>query len=68
MPVGVVQIQADGAINEKGGDMAVQRHLEKWAHSVNKVTIGATKEEGGTRSKSIVIGGQNTPPVHEPPA
>ncbi|MHC4779784.1 MAG: pterin-binding domain-containing protein, partial [Planctomycetota bacterium] len=42
--------------------MAVQRHLEKWSHSVNLVTIGATKEEGGTRSKSIVLGGQNTLP------
>lgn len=36
--------------------------LEKWSGQVSTVTIGATKEEGGTRSKSIKIGGQATLP------
>ncbi len=42
--------------------MAVQRIHEKWSHSVNTVTLGATKDEGGTRSTSLKIGGETTLP------
>lgn len=35
---------------------------EKWTNSINIVTIGATNQEGGTRSKAIRIGGQNSLP------
>jgi len=36
--------------------------LEKWSGMVSVVTIGATKEDGGTRSRTIKIGGQATLP------
>lgn len=35
---------------------------EKWSTPVSNVTIGATKEEGGTRSSKIVVGGETTLP------
>lgn len=42
--------------------MPVTRLLEKWTSSVNEVTIGATASEGGTRSKTVKLGNQNTLP------
>jgi len=42
--------------------MAVSKLLEKWSSSVNEVTIGATAAEGGTRSKVLKLGSQNTLP------
>ncbi|RKY02254.1 MAG: acetyl-CoA decarbonylase/synthase complex subunit delta [Spirochaetes bacterium] len=33
---------------------------EKWTGKINEVTIGATKDEGGTRGKAVTIGGQTT--------
>lgn len=36
--------------------------LEKWSGSVSRVSIGATKEEGGSRAKVIKMGGQRTLP------
>jgi len=42
--------------------MATQLMLEKWSGQVSVVTIGATKEEGGSRSHVIKIGGQQTLP------
>ncbi|HLD35568.1 MAG TPA: acetyl-CoA decarbonylase/synthase complex subunit delta [Planctomycetota bacterium] len=42
--------------------MPVAKLLEKWTASVNEVTIGATSSEGGTRSKVVKLGGQNTLP------
>lgn len=42
--------------------MPVTKLLEKWTSSVNEVTIGATASEGGTRSKCIKLGNQNTLP------
>ncbi len=35
---------------------------EKWAGAVKEVTIGATKEEGGTREKVVTIGGAKSIP------
>jgi acetyl-CoA decarbonylase/synthase complex subunit delta len=35
---------------------------EKWTSQINEVTIGATKEEGGTRAKTVTVGGQSTLP------
>jgi acetyl-CoA decarbonylase/synthase complex subunit delta len=37
--------------------------LEKWPGVISTVTIGAKKEEGGSRSDAIKIGGQNTMPL-----
>jgi len=36
--------------------------LEKWSGKVSTVTIGATKEEGGTRCAVVKVGGQETLP------
>lgn len=38
--------------------MALQLAQEKWSGQINAVTIGATKEEGGSRSHVIKIGGE----------
>ena len=35
---------------------------EKWVNRVNAVTIGATKEEGGTRRSKVSIGGESVLP------
>ena len=35
---------------------------EKWTGKIYEVTIGATKEQGGTREKVVTIGGQTTLP------
>lgn len=35
---------------------------ERWTSKINVVTIGATKEEGGTRGKTVTVGGQSTLP------
>ncbi|KPJ88808.1 MAG: acetyl-CoA decarbonylase/synthase complex subunit delta [Spirochaetes bacterium DG_61] len=35
---------------------------EKWTSKINTVTIGATKEQGGTRGKTVTVGGASTLP------
>lgn len=35
---------------------------EKWTSAINQVVIGATKDQGGTRAKTIAVGGQTTLP------
>ena len=35
---------------------------EKWTAPINTVTIGATKDQGGTRAKTVTVGGQTTLP------
>ncbi len=35
---------------------------EKWANSINTVTIGATKDQGGTRGSTVTVGGETTLP------
>lgn len=42
--------------------MPIEIPKDKWPGSVRTVTIGATAAEGGTRAKSITIGGQTTMP------
>jgi len=42
--------------------MAIPDVKEKWNAHINSVTLGATKEEGGTRGKIITVGGQTTLP------
>lgn len=37
--------------------------LEKWSGSVSEVVIGATKEEGGTRAKTVRLGAQRGLPL-----
>ena len=38
--------------------MAVPDAAEKWSGGINTVTIGATSAEGGTRGRTVTIGGQ----------
>jgi acetyl-CoA decarbonylase/synthase complex subunit delta len=42
--------------------MPVEVPKEKWSGSVRQVTIGATAEQGGTRSRTLTIGGENAMP------
>jgi acetyl-CoA decarbonylase/synthase complex subunit delta len=42
--------------------MAVEIPKKKWAGQVREIVLGATQEEGGTRSKTITIGGETTLP------
>ena len=42
--------------------MAVEIPKDKWSGKVRTVTIGATPEDGGTRSKVITVGGDVTMP------
>jgi len=40
----------------------VEQVIEKWSSQVTTVTIGATKEEGGTRQSTVKVGGETTLP------
>ena len=42
--------------------MPVDIPKDKWPGSIKTITIGATAAEGGTRSRSITLGGQTTMP------
>ncbi len=42
--------------------MALQLMTEKWSGEVSVVTIGATKQEGGSRFQTIKIGGEKSLP------
>ncbi len=42
--------------------MPIEIPKDKWPGKIKTITIGATAENGGTRSKSITIGGQTTLP------
>lgn len=42
--------------------VAVEIPIEKYNGAVREITIGATKEQGGTRAKTVTIGGAKTLP------
>ena len=42
--------------------MTVEIPKEKWTGSVREVTIGATADEGGTRSRTLTVGGETAMP------
>ena len=42
--------------------MTIEIPKEKWTGSVREITIGATAEDGGTRAKTLTIGGESTLP------
>ncbi|MBN3038181.1 MAG: acetyl-CoA decarbonylase/synthase complex subunit delta [Candidatus Omnitrophica bacterium] len=42
--------------------MSVEQVKEKWSNQISTLTIGATKEEGGTRTSKVVVGGESTLP------
>lgn len=35
---------------------------EKWTNKINTITIGATPDQGGTRAKTVTVGGETTLP------
>jgi acetyl-CoA decarbonylase/synthase complex subunit delta len=42
--------------------MAVEIPVEKWSGEILTVTLGATAEQGGTRSRTVTVGGETTLP------
>lgn len=42
--------------------MEIPNVKKSWPNTINPITIGATKEDGGTRSKVVTVGGQSTLP------
>ncbi len=42
--------------------MTIEIPKEKWTGTVREVTIGATSESGGTRAKTLTIGGESALP------
>lgn len=42
--------------------MAIEIPIEKWTGRIGEVVIGATPDEGGTRTKKILLGGENALP------
>ncbi len=42
--------------------MAFEMPTERWSSGVNVVTIGATAENGGTRTSTVTVGGEKTLP------
>ena len=42
--------------------VTVEIPKEKWTGSIRQVTIGATAAEGGTRTKTVTVGGETTLP------
>ncbi len=42
--------------------MPIEIPVDKWPGEVRSVTIGATAEEGGSRTKSVTVGGEKTLP------
>ncbi len=42
--------------------VSVEIPLEKWTGKVREVTLGATREQKGTRSKTVTVGGETTLP------
>jgi acetyl-CoA decarbonylase/synthase complex subunit delta len=42
--------------------MTVEIPQDKWAGTVREVTLGATAEEGGTRTRTVTVGGETSMP------
>ena len=42
--------------------MAIEIPMEKWAGAVREITLGATSDDGGTRSRTLTVGGETTLP------
>ncbi|MFQ5420931.1 MAG: acetyl-CoA decarbonylase/synthase complex subunit delta, partial [Anaerolineae bacterium] len=42
--------------------MPIEIPKDKWPGSVREVTIGATEADGGTRTTTVVVGGERTLP------
>jgi acetyl-CoA decarbonylase/synthase complex subunit delta len=44
--------------------MAIEIPKEKWSGSVRAVTLGATRDQGGTRTRTLTVGGETALPYH----
>ena len=44
--------------------MAVEIPKEKWSGKVREITLGATREQGGTRTRTLSVGGEAALPYH----
>ncbi len=44
--------------------MAIEIPKEKWSGSVRAVTLGATRDQGGTRARTLTVGGETALPYH----
>jgi acetyl-CoA decarbonylase/synthase complex subunit delta len=42
--------------------VTVEIPVEKWTGTIREVTLGATADQGGTRTKTVTVGGQTTLP------
>jgi acetyl-CoA decarbonylase/synthase complex subunit delta len=42
--------------------VTVEIPKERWTGAIREVTLGATSDDGGTRSKTVTVGGQSTLP------
>jgi len=42
--------------------MAIEIPKDKWTGSVREITIGATADQGGTRTRTVTVGGETTLP------
>ena len=42
--------------------MSVPDVAEKWSAAINRVTIGATSDQGGTRTSTVTVGGSQCIP------
>ncbi len=42
--------------------MSIELVKERWSNAINTVAMGATKQEGGTRTSVVTVGGESTLP------
>jgi acetyl-CoA synthase len=56
------KLQRAAAPTWSAADEALDFAKEKWMGTVREVTLGATADEGGTRTKTVTIGGQTAMP------
>lgn len=58
------EVAADDKLMDGGSSTAFDEPKEKYPGRIREVVIGATRAEGGTRSKRLIVGGSNGLPFH----
>ena len=58
------KILAQGVLESSGSFEKFTEPIRTYPGEITQVTIGATKGDGGTRGKRIVIGGEKVPPFY----
>lgn len=66
LPAAIVQSVKKAVDKAKASEMAFKfkRPVETYSNRIREVTLGATKADGGSRSKTHTIGGQIAPPLY----